>query len=174
MDFSKFKTSDWLKVGGAIGFFIFGFLDWAKYDFAGQSVTGNSVFDYPLRGIVSWILVIGTGVVTVLLAQGKSVGKMQWPLVMLLATAVATILMLLLVIMGPDDSGVDFKPAIGLYLAFAATIVSLVGSFLGFKETGGDLNDLKDINKIKGSFGQGGGGGSTPPPPPPPPPPPMA
>ena len=31
MDFSKFKTSDWLKIGGGIGFLIFGtFLDWAK------------------------------------------------------------------------------------------------------------------------------------------------
>ena len=40
-----------------------------------------------------------------------------------------------------------------------------------FKESGGDLNDLKDINKIKSQFGNSGGtsmGGGTPPPPPPP------
>ncbi len=31
MDFSKFKTPDWLKVGGAAVFLIAGlFLDWAK------------------------------------------------------------------------------------------------------------------------------------------------
>ena len=36
VDLSKFKTSDWLKVGGAIGFFIFGFFHWLKSDFGGS------------------------------------------------------------------------------------------------------------------------------------------
>jgi hypothetical protein len=45
---------------------------------------------------------------------------------------------------------------------------------MGFKESGGTFADLKDMDKLKGSFQ---GGGSTPPPPPPPgamPPPPPA
>lgn len=166
MDFSKFKPADWLKVGGAAGFIIFGiFLHWAKIEFMGVSETGNNVFDYPVRGILSLLLVLLVGVITLLGHQGKSVGKVQWPIVNVLASAVATVLMLLLVIMGPDESGFDLKPAIGLYLSLIATIASLAGSVMAFQAGGGNLNDLKDINKLKDSFGQGGG--SMPPPPPP-------
>lgn len=166
MDFSKFKPADWLKVGGAAGFIVFGiFLHWAKIEFMGVSETGNNVFDYPVRGIISLLLVLLVGVITLLGHQGKSVGKVQWPIVNVLASAVATVLMLLLVIMGPDDSGFDLTPAIGLYLSLIATIASLAGSVMAFQAGGGNLNDLKDINKLKDSFGQGGG--SMPPPPPP-------
>jgi hypothetical protein len=48
---------------------------------------------------------------------------------------------------------------------------------MGFKESGGDFNDLKDMNKLKGAF-QGSSDSAPPPPPPgmtpPPPPPPPA
>ena len=37
-------------------------------------------------------------------------------------------------------------------------LVAFAGAFIGFKESGGDFNDLKDMNKIKGAF-QGSGGG---------------
>lgn len=155
MDFSKFKTSDWLKIGGAAVFLISGlFLDWAKIEFLGVSETGNSVFNYPFRGLVSMVLVVGIGVVSLLGLQGKQVGKVQWPLISVVATAVASILMLLLVIMGPDDSGFDFKPAIGLWLAFIATLAALAGSVMGFTAGGGNLKDLTDIDKIKRGLGQ--------------------
>ncbi len=156
MDFSKFKTPDWLKVGGAAVFLIAGlFLDWAKIEMFGISESGNHVFSYPFRGVISMVLVIGIGVVTVLGLQGKSVGKVKWPLISVLATGIATILMLLLVILGPDESGVDLKPAFGLWLAFAATLASLAGSVMSFTAGGGNLKDLTDVNKIKDGFGQG-------------------
>ncbi len=61
MDFSKFKTSDWLKAGGALGFLIFGFFSWVKIDFGadlGFAVddSGGNVFDFFFTGIVPWIL----------------------------------------------------------------------------------------------------------------------
>lgn len=50
MDFSKFKTSDWLKVGGAAGFLIFGFFDWVTVDgpagFGSLGSAGGNVFDF--------------------------------------------------------------------------------------------------------------------------------
>lgn len=156
MDFSKFKTTDWMKVGGAAVFLIAGiFLDWAKFEFLGVSTSGNHVFNYPFRGLISMVLVVGIGVVTLLGLQGKSVGKIKWPLISVLATGIATVLMLLLVILGPDDSGVDLKPAIGLWLALIATLVSLAGSVMSFTAGGGNLKDLTDVNKIKDGFGQG-------------------
>ena len=155
MDFSKFKTTDWMKVGGAAVFLIAGvFLDWAKFEFLGASTSGNHVFNYPFRGLISMVLVVGIGVVTLLGLQGKSVGKIKWPLISVLATGIATVLMLLLVILGPDDGGIDFKPAIGLWLSFIATVVSLAGSVMSFTAGGGNLKDLTDVNKIKDGFGQ--------------------
>jgi nucleoside recognition membrane protein YjiH len=154
MDFSKLKTADWLKIGGAAGMLIFGFFDWAKYDFMGISTSGNNVFNYPVRGLISWILVIGVGVVTLLGSQGKKVGNVQWPIVSVLATSLATILMLLLIILGPDDSGLDFKPAIGLWLAFISTVVALAGSVMSFQSGGGNLKDLTDVEKLKKGFGK--------------------
>ena len=39
-----------------------------------------------------------------------------------------------------------------MILSVISGVVAFVGAFLGFKESGGDFNDLKDMNKIKGAF----------------------
>lgn len=168
MDLKKFKTSDWLMVGGGLGFLIFGtFFDWAKFDFGVGSVSGGNAFDFFFRGTIPWILIVGTGVVAFLLAGGiLKRGSTPWPLVLLAATGLGTVLNLLIVIFGPSKDGVDFDRAFGLYLSFIAAVVALVGAVLSFKESGGDLDDLRDINKLKGAFGQGGSEGTPPPPPP--------
>ena len=175
MDFSKFKTSDWLKVGGGVGMFIFGFFNWLKSDFGPGG--GGNVFDFFWTGTLPWLLVIGSAVVTVLLVMDViRKGTLPWPLIMLGALGLAALLLLLRLIFNPigcpiDDCGVS--RGVGMYLSVLSGLAAAAGGFLGFKESGGDLNDLKDMNKIKGAFQQGGG--SVPPPPPgmtPPPPPP--
>jgi hypothetical protein len=196
MDFSKFKTSDWLKVGGAAGFFVFGFFNWISIDFEsdlgsfGDSGGGN-VFDFFFTGIVPWILIIGTGVITVLLVMGTLKQNLPWPLIMLGATGLAAVLLLIRFIFNPIDGkdeleafgGVDVGRGFGLILSVISGLAAFAGAFLGFRESGGDLNDLKDVNKIKSQFSTGGPsmgsvppppppGSMTPPPPPPPPPPP--
>jgi hypothetical protein len=86
----------------------------------------------------------------------------------------ATLFALLKLVIGEDDFGnpftgevIEVNASFGLYLAVIAAAVACAGGFLMFKESGGDLSDLKDMNKLKGQFG-GSAGGSTPPPPPPP------
>jgi hypothetical protein len=111
-------------------------------------------------------------VLAFLVASGvmKSAG-VPWPLVFVLASALATLLMLIrLILGGGDESGIDLDRGTGMYVAFVAAVVSLVGAVMGFKASGGDLNDLKDFGKIKGAFDKGGEPGAAPPPPPPPPP----
>ena len=187
MDLSKFKTSDWLKIGGGLGFLIFGFVSWVTVEAGDFSDSGGNVFDFFFTGTIPWILVMGTAVITVLIAIGTiKPGSLPWPLIMLLATAVATLLMLIRLLFNPVDgkdlieaSGGSVGRGIGMWLSTLATIVSLVGAFLGFKEAGGDLNDFKDMNKLRGQFSNAGGGTSAAPPPPPPgatppPPPPPA
>ncbi len=171
MDLSKFKTSDWLVIGGGLGFLIFGtFFDWAKIDFGGLgSASGGNAFDFFLTGTVPWILLVGAAVITVLRATGTlKPSNVPWPLIILAATGLGALLVIIRLLVGPGDS---LDRAIGLILSPIAAIAAAAGGFLGFKESGGDVNDLKDFNKLKGSFSSGGSGpsaGGTPPPPPPP------
>ncbi len=169
MDFSKFKLPDWLIVGGGLGFLIFGtFVDWAKIG----GVSGNNAFDYFFRGTIPWLLVVGAGVVTFLLAGGViKRGSAPWPIIILAATALATLLVLLIVLTGPDEGDFDLGRGPGLWLSFIASIVALVGAVLNFQAAGGDLKDLTDMNRLKSQFsgpGSSSSGPSAPPPPPPP------
>ena len=115
-------------VAGGLGMLIFGlFFDWAKIDFMGVSATDGNAFDWA-RGWLSWILVIGTAVIAVLSTTGKLAAvKLPWNIVMVLASALATLFMVLLMI---------------------------TGALMNFTGSGGDLKDLTDFKKIKGSFDQ--------------------
>lgn len=171
MDVSKFKISDWLMVGGGLGFLIFGtFFDWAKIEIAGISASDGNAFDWFFRGTIPWLLVVGTGVVAFLLAGGviKRSG-LPWPIILLAATGLATLLVLLLLLTGPDKDGFDLDRAAGLWLSFVAAVVALVGAVMNFQAAGGDFKDLTDMNKLKGQFGGSTAGRSSAPPPPPPP-----
>lgn len=180
MDFSKFKTSDWLKVGGAAGFLIFGFLHWTTVSGPGGvgSASGNNVFDFFWTGTLPWLLVLATGVITFLLITGTmKKGSLPWPLIFLAATGLAALLLLIRLIFNPLDEkdaieafGGSVGRGIGLIVSAIAGFVAFAGAIMGFRESGGDFSDLKDMNKIKASFqGAGGSSGDAPPPPPPPP-----
>ncbi len=183
MDFSKFKPSDWLKAGGGLVMLIAFFLTW--WTITGVS-SGASGSDYFLTGTVPWILLVAIGVFTVLAALDifKLPATIPTSLVFLGASALAFLLILIRFFSDGLDvpAGYSFptERGAGLYLALLAAIAVLVGSFLGFKEGGGDLNDLKDMNKLKSQFSGGSSAAGTPPPPPPgggftpPPPPPPA
>jgi len=181
VDVSKFRTGDWLMVVGGAVMLVFGLvLDWAS--FGGTS--GNNAFDYFFTGGIAWLLVVAAGVVAFLLAGGvMKPGTTPWPLILLLATGIATLLMLLRLILGGGEvSGggieADLDRAAGMYIAFVAAAVALVGAFLNFKASGGDVRSLTDADTYRTSFNRPGGGtpGAPPPPPPgaagtPPPPP---
>ena len=191
VDLSKFKTSDWLKVGGGAVFFVAAFLTWWKVEFEGfegfggvsEGATGLS--DYVGTVGLAWLIFTAIAVLTVLAVLGKFSlpSNIPAPLVFLGASVFGLLLVLLRFLADGidggdlDGTGISISRGIGAYLGFLAAIAVVVGCVLGFKESGGDLNDLKDVNKLKGSFG-GMSRGSTPPPPPtpasmtPPPPPP--
>lgn len=166
-------------------FFIFGFFGWITTEFEGRSVPGQdegNVFDFFWTGTLPWLLVMATAVITVLLLLGKMPsGTLPWPLIMLGATGLAALLLLIRIIFNPLE-GKDFVESlggsvgrgIGMYGSVLGGLAAAAGSFLGFQESGGNVSDLTDMNKLKASFG---GGASSPPPPPgmtPPPPPPPA
>lgn len=181
MDFSKFKTSDWLKIGGALVFLVFGFMSWITTTLDGQELPGadqGTVFDFFWTGILPWILVLGTAVITILLIKGTmKAGGRPWPLIMLGATGLAALLLLIRVIFNPLDgrdlveaAGFEVGRGIGMLGSVAGGCIAFAGALMGFTESGGNLSDLKDMNKMKSQFG--GGNGAPPPPGMPPPPPP--
>ena len=164
MDFSKFKTHDWLVVGGGLVVLIFTFLKWWQVD-TGFGTFGTTGFDHFFTGIVPWILIVATAVLTFLAAAGifRLPANIPAPLVFVAATALGAFLILMNLITSPGiPSGVD--RGIGLYLSLIGAIVATVGAVMSFQAGGGDLNDLRDMNKIKGSFR---GADDAPPPPPP-------
>jgi hypothetical protein len=170
VDLSKFKVGDWLLVAGGAVMLIFGFaLDWVTADTILGEVSGGNAFDFFFTGGVAYLLVVAAGVVTFLLAGGFiKADQVPWPLVMLGATGLATLLMLLRLLLGSGHDGIDRGS--GMFIAFLAAAVALAGAVLNFTSAGGTLKDLTDFDKLKRAFGAPEAGRTAPPPPPPPPP----
>lgn len=184
MDLSRFRTSDWLKVGGGALFLIAGFLTWwqAKAEIAGtsESETKNA-FDYFLTGIVPWLIFIAIAVATFLVAAGRVrlPSSVPAPVLFLVAAALATLLFIIrFLVSGATDEeeaainelGGELSRGIGLWLALIGAVAVLAGCFLAFTESGRKLSDLGDRDTYRGgSTGSTGGYGGTAPPPPPPP-----
>jgi hypothetical protein len=167
---SKFKPGDWLLVVGGAAMLIFGLaLDWAKVG----SVSGNNAFDYFFTGGIAWLLVVAAGVIAVLLAvEAIPAGPTPWSLILLLATGLATLLMLIRLIIGAgDEAGFELDRGSGMYVAFIAAAIALAGAVMNFTSTGGRFSDLTDMDKMRDAFkgepGEAVDQGSSPPPPPP-------
>jgi hypothetical protein len=173
VDLSKFKVSDWLIIGGGLVMLTFGlFLRWAS--FAG--FTGLGPFDYFFTGGLAWLLTVAAGVIAFLVAANViRENAAPWPVILLGATGLATLLMLIRLIIGGDKSGVELDRGSGMFVAFIAAAVATAGAAMKFAESGGSLRDLTDPDKLRGAYGRGGrppppppNGGAAPPPPPPP------
>jgi hypothetical protein len=173
VDLSKFRPGDWLLAAGGLAMLIFGqVLKWAEVEGFGGV---NNAFDYFFTGGIAWLLVVAAGTIAVLLAVGAiAPGTTPWPLILLLGTGLATLLMLIrLILGGGEEAGFDLDRGAGMWVAFVAAAVALAGAVMNFTASGGQLSDLTDLDKLRRSFNAGKGGGSRPgsaPPPPPPPP----
>jgi hypothetical protein len=161
MDFSKFKTNDWLVVGGGLGMFIFGFLNWTKVSVGGLgSSSGANAFDFFFTGTVPWLLLTASAIVTVLLIMEKiAKDSLPWPLIILAATGLAGLLLIIRFVFNPIDgkdiieaAGGSVGRGVGLILSFIAGMVAVAGGVMSYTASGGDLKDLTDINKIKDAF----------------------
>jgi hypothetical protein len=140
VDFSKFKTSDWLKIGGAVVFLIFGFMSWITIDAAGiPGDSGANVFDFFWTGTLPWILVIGTAIITFLMVSGTmKAGSLPWPLIMLLATGLAALLLLIRLIANPLPDEFEIFESFGGEVGRGVGMIgSVVGGCLAFAGASG-------------------------------------
>ena len=66
-----------------------------------MAFSGNGAFDYFFTGGIAYLLVVGAGVVTFLLAGGLiSAGTTPWPILLLGGDGLATLLMLIRLLLG--------------------------------------------------------------------------
>ena len=81
-------------------------------------------------------------------------GAVPWPLIMLAATGLAACSADPTPVqpdrgIGASSLGGSVGRGIGMILSAISGFVAFAGAVLGFKESGGDFNDLKDMNKLK-------------------------
>lgn len=143
MNLSKLKPTDWMVVAGGALVLIFGLLKWFSWDVSDDNVLvvsdKSNAFDYLLTGVLPWLLVIGAAVVTFLLAtETLRRDGVPWPLVVLAATLLASVLVIIRLIIGPDvdtaeGADVDSTRGIGIWLTAFGAIVATAGAFLSYQ-----------------------------------------
>jgi hypothetical protein len=137
VDLSNFRSGDWLIVAGSAVMMIFGLaLKWASLG----PLTKNDAFDYFLTGGIAWLLLVAAGIITFVRAAGLvRLGTAGWSVIVLIATGVATALMLLRLILGAGDeetsTGEKFHldRANGMYIAFLAAAVAFAGAISNYR-----------------------------------------
>jgi hypothetical protein len=165
VDTKRFKLPDWLIVGGGAVVFLFGFFDW----FDTGSIS-SSAFKFTLTGVFPWLLIVGTALLTFQIRTGiLTVRKWPWPTIFLFATGIAVILLLVRVIIGAeaDDfisgaGGANVGRKFTLWLSFFGALAAAAGSFLSFIASGGTVNDLPLVGRIRAAR-QSAGPKTTPP-----------
>jgi len=171
MDLRAFKLSDWLKVGGGALFLIAGPLTWWKVTFDGgplfgsESAPAHGLGDYFGTVGIAWLLFIAIAVLTVLMRLGivTMPSNLPVPLVFLAAAAIGALLVLFRFLFDGidggfggfdlEDAGFDISRGLGAWLGLIATAAVVAGCVMGFTESGGNLADLKDVDKLKSELG---------------------
>lgn len=172
MDLSKISKGGQIFSAGAIVYFIASLLPWYTLDIGPElrslgydDISANAWGDLGFLWGALWAILLLAGAVALILpAFGVSTPKVP-PAAYLAVAALAAFFTLLKLLIGEDD---PIETSFGIILAVIAALVALFGAFTMFKDSGGSLSDLKDMNKMKSQFG----GGNPPPPGMPPPPPP--
>jgi hypothetical protein len=156
MDFTRFKTADWLVVVGGAVVFVAGFLDW----FDAGPVSPNA-FDFTFTGLVPWLLLTAAAALAFLAAAGVLPSATPWPLILLGLAALGAILILVRLVVGADLSDVvdlagepdqSLDRAGALWLSAIGACVATAGSVMMFRNAGDRLSELPDLQKIRDSF----------------------
>ncbi len=158
MDFSKFKTADWLVIVGGAMMFVAGFLDW----FDAGPLSPNA-FDFTFTGVIPWLLLLAAAVLGFLVAgELITAGGVPWAVILFGLTVAGAVLVLVRLVVGADLSDVadlagapdqDLSRAGGLWVCAIGACVAAAGGIMQFQAAGGHRqNDLPDLQKIRDAF----------------------
>jgi hypothetical protein len=151
LDVSKFRVGDWvLVIAGAVMLVLGLALNWATIHANGRNYGGaRNAVDYPFTGGLAWLLTVGAGVITFLLAaQLMRPGKAPWTRLVLGATALATLLMLLRLLLGGGadqrigNQDVSLGRGAGIYVALLAAAAALVGAVMNLRAEGDSVQAI--------------------------------
>jgi hypothetical protein len=139
VDFSKLSKNDRIVAGGGAVLFIASFLPWFGISILGESATGNGWDVGFLWGGLPALLGLAVAAVVVLRASGTELPTLpvSWPQAILGASALAALLVVLKLLIGHEEVGIDFDREWGLFVAAIAAVALAVGSFLKYQEDGG-------------------------------------
>jgi hypothetical protein len=158
MDFTKFRTADWLVIVGGAVVFVTGFLDW--FDAGPLSPTA---FDFTFTGLIPWLLLTAAAAAAFLVASRLlGSGAAPWELILLGLTSIGSALILVRLIVGADLSDVvddlagqpdrSLDRAGALWLSAIGSCVATAGAVMMFQAGGGRLTDLPDLQKMRDAF----------------------
>ena len=128
MDFSKFKTNDWLVIGGGLGMFIFGFMNWTKFwSQASDPARRANAFDFFFTGTIPWMLLVGERRRHRPAGDQSTIAKdcrLPWTMIIVTATGLAALLLLIRFLFNPIGgkdlvaAGGSVDRGVGLILSF--------------------------------------------------------
>jgi hypothetical protein len=157
MDFTRFRTADWLVIVGGAVVFVTGFLDW----FDAGPLSPNA-FDFTLTGLIPWLLLTAAAVLAFLVAGQLLAGATPWELILLALTTIGAVLVLVRLVLGADLSDVvndlagepdrSLDRAGALWLSAIGSCVAAAGAAMMVRAAGGRLADLPDLQKMRDAF----------------------
>ena len=151
MDVSRFRPGDWVLVVAGAAMLLLGLaVNWATIHANGRNYGGaRNAVDYPLTGGLAWLLTVAAGVVTFLLASRlMRPGRAPWTRIIVGATALATLLALLRVVLGGGadqrigNQDVSLGRGAGMYVALVAAAAALAGALVNLRAEGDSLRAM--------------------------------
>ena len=162
MDFSKMTLGQ--KIAGISGIvlIITIFLPWYSLSVPGFGSASGGPFESVIStfGVLFLFGAIAIVAAKMFTSAEFSVGPFKPQQIAFMLGVVGTILVLIKLIFGHSESGIDLDRDFGLFIGFLAAAGVTAGTFFMMTEAGLDMPDMDDFKKF-------GGGGSEPPPPPP-------
>jgi len=136
VDINKLTMPEKVISASAIVLFIASFLPWFEISIFGISASGNGWDVGFLWGGIPTILglVMLAHVLISKFAENVTLPELPWPMIHMVAGIVAGALVVLKLLIGESEAGIDFDRAYGLFLAAIAGIGLAVGGFLYNKE----------------------------------------
>jgi hypothetical protein len=169
VDLKKLTPGEMTIAISGILLVIFSFIfDWFGID---VQIAGTTVASYDenawgnfwtliavLLGIVMVAYIVVTRLANVEVPE--RLGSIGWGVFLLAGGVIALLFILIALVVGVEENGVDLDPKVGIYLGLLCTIGLAVGGFLCAKERG----HLAELQNRRGGTAPGGtGGGPTPP-----------
>lgn len=131
----RFERSDWLQAIGGILFFFAALLPWWEQVVMGGLHTRHNGFD-DFLGVLAFIIFVGIGILTVII-KTDSLPLPRWllnPTGVLVASIVGVALVAIRFVLDPFSDDTRSTRGIGLYVAGAAAVITLIGAVIGFRE----------------------------------------